>query len=95
MELIEGWTRDCLGYGWVRERVWVCFFKETPDSGVWLGFSYACLFRCFFSSYCFIHLIIVLLFLMSFPVSLAFFRCSPTNTIFPIRSLFISVCMVV
>lgn len=38
------------------------FFKETPDSGVWLGFSYACLFRCFFSSYCFIHLIIVLLF---------------------------------
>ncbi len=22
-------------------------FKETPDSGVWLGFSYACLFRCF------------------------------------------------
>lgn len=28
MELIEGWTRDCLGYGWVRERVWVCFLRR-------------------------------------------------------------------
>lgn len=28
MELIEGWTRDCLGYGWVRERVWVCFSRR-------------------------------------------------------------------
>lgn len=40
------------------------FFKETPDSGVWLGFSYACSIS-FFSSYCFIHLIIVLLFFFS------------------------------